>query len=325
MEVDDDELGNSGQQMSTHCEEDEDMESNVDEEAEHSEDEDVTDASKRCEQCQKKGRATNVYDGRSTRCCKSCAKTHDHEWYAAYVAATRCEKCKEQKRAENVYNGRSTRCCVSCAKTHDHEWYKAWSVSQLCKHHAVSGCGMFGKSTNKGYCIRCLTFLFPEDKRARFYRSKELAVGHFIRDCFPDVDWSFDKRIEGGCSRRRPDIFLHLGSHALTIEIDEFEHQAESYSCVCERRKMMEHFEDAGNVPHVFIRFNPDSYMDHVGTKHPGCWGKTPTTGEPRVAPRQVKQWEARLEKLQDIVAHWIAHVPDKEIEAMELFYSSNS
>ena len=119
--------------------------------------------------------------------------------------------------------------------------------------------------------------------------------------------------------RLRPDIFLHLGSHAMTIEVDEFEHKVERYSCICESRKMMEHFADAGNVPHVFVRFNPDAYTDQAGIKYPSCWGKTPKTGELGVAPWQVNQWQERLKKLHEQVALWIAHGPDKDLVVVEL------
>jgi len=45
-------------------------------------------------------------------------------------------------------------------------------------------------------------------------------------------------------------------------------------------------FSGRRKVPHVFIRFNPDAYTDSNGIKHKSCWGKTPKTYEPRVAPK---------------------------------------
>jgi len=87
----------------------------------------------------------------------------------------------------------------------------------------------------------------------------------------------------------------------------------------------MEHFQDAGRVPHVFIRFNPDAYTDANGVKHKSCWGQTPKTCEPRVAPKQIKHWEDRLEKLRQQVRHWLDHLPDREVTTLELFYSATS
>jgi hypothetical protein len=279
-------------------------------------------AATRCEQCKEQKYSTQLYDGRSTRCCTSCAKTHDPEWYAAYIAATRCEQCKEQKYSTNAYGGHSTRCCISCAKTRDPEWYAAYAMAHMCKAHSIIGCGTFGSPFTDGYCSRCFAHRFPDDKRARFVRSKEIAVARFIRESFPNITWTLDQRIEGGCSRRRPDAFAHLGSHALSVETDENEHARDAYSCVCENRKMMEHFQDAGNVPHAFIRFNPDAYVDHAGVKQKSCWGKTPKTQEPRVALRKQKAWEARLETLRATVAYHLAHIPARDVELELLFYS---
>jgi len=223
-----------------------------------------------------------------------------------------------EKRGGAKYGVHSTRFCVSCSKICDKEWHAAYVASHICKDHSINGCSTWGTIKYDGYCSRCFAHRFPNDKRAHFTRSKEIVVGRFIRERFPDLSWVFDKRIEGGCSQRRPDIFPHLGTHALTIEVDEHEHLAESYQCICERKKMMEHFQDAGGVPHVFIRFNPDAYTDVSGVKHKSCWGKTPKTCEPRVAPKRVKHWEGRLEKLRQQVRHWLDHMPDCEVTTLE-------
>jgi hypothetical protein len=146
-----------------------------------------------------------------------------------------------------------------------------------------------------------------------------VAVAKFLKEQFPDIAWSFDKRIEGGCSSRRPDAFVHCGSHAITVETDEQSHKI--YDCSCESLKLVQHYQDAGGVNHVVIRFNPDEYKDVNDEKIPSCWGKTPKTFEPRVAPKQVKQWAARLEKLRVTVAMCLADPPARSIEVIELFY----
>jgi hypothetical protein len=95
--------------------------------------EDAADGGGDCVRCAHRMHCHHIYDGRSTRCCRSCAKTHDPEWYTAYVAASRCERCKGQYYAANVYDGRSTRCCISCAKTHDPKWYAAYIAARRCE------------------------------------------------------------------------------------------------------------------------------------------------------------------------------------------------
>jgi hypothetical protein len=70
----------------------------------------------------------------------------------------------------------------------------------------------------------------------------------------------FDKIVEGGCSRRRPDVRIDMGSHIIIVECDEDQHKGYS----CENKRMMEIFQNCGNRPIVFIRFNPDSYTKNM-------------------------------------------------------------
>jgi len=83
----------------------------------------------------------------------------------------------------------------------------------------------------------------------------------------------------------------------------------------------MEHFCDAGRVPHIFVRFNPDEYTDPRGKVIPSCWTKTPKTGEPRIAPSQERQWGDRLQKLAQIVHVFLTNKPEREVTVIELFY----
>jgi hypothetical protein len=68
----------------------------------------------------------------------------------------------------------------------------------------------------------------------------------------------FDKPVEGGCSKKRPDVAIDFGSHCLMIEIDENRHV--NYSC--EERRMVELYEDVGFRKIIFLRFNPDGYKE---------------------------------------------------------------
>ena len=52
----------------------------------------------------------------------------------------------------------------------------------------------------------------------RNYKTKENCVVDKIRDAFPDLSWIADKKVQDGCSKRRPDLLLDLGSHVLIIE-----------------------------------------------------------------------------------------------------------
>jgi len=279
-----------------------------------------------CTHCDNSKIPTNLCGlGRKATACTACAKAHDPEWYAAYESMQgTCTHCDKSKINTNLCGlGRKATACITCAKAHDPEWYAAYENMRRCIYHPTTACSSKRRPDLDGYCGRCFTHLFPGDPRTKFIRTcvhhKEMAVRAFLQERFPDVTWSFDRKITDGCSSRRPDAFAHIGSHVISVEIDEFEHT--DYDCSCQNRRTMELFEDAGRLPHVFVRFNPDEYYLH-GEKIQGCWGKNPNTGEPRLAPKHRKQWEQRLEKLADIIEHFRSHAPSKEVESVFLFYS---
>ena len=104
----------------------------------------------------------------------------------------------------------------------------------------------------------------------RNYKTKEYTVVEFIKSEFPNIDIVSDKKITGGCSKRRPDIFVDLGYQVVIIEIDENQHI--DYDCSCENKRLMELSRDVGHCPIVFIRFNPDGYIQNEKTIT-SCWG----------------------------------------------------
>jgi hypothetical protein len=107
----------------------------------------------------------------------------------------------------------------------------------------------------KDHCARCYGNLFPDSPIVRNFKTKERNVVDFIREQYPDLTWKFDKIVEDGCSRRRPDIYLDLGYQVIIIEVDENQHQG--YENICENKRLMELSLDVGHRPIVFIRFNP--------------------------------------------------------------------
>jgi hypothetical protein len=91
-----------------------------------------------------------------------------------------------------------------------------------------------------------------------------------MQEKFPEWTWRNDKPVSGGCSRRRPDMLVDFGYLVLIIEIDENQHKA--YDPSCEQRRLNELFLDLDCRPIVFIRFNPDDYIDSQGDKVTSCW-----------------------------------------------------
>jgi hypothetical protein len=101
--------------------------------------------------------------------------------------------------------------------------------------------------------------LNPDAVIPRKYKLKEHHVIDKLKENFQEkFTMRFDKIVEGGCSRRRPDVAIDFGSHCLMIEIDENKHT--NYSC--EEKRMVELYEDISFRKIVFLRFNPDRYKD---------------------------------------------------------------
>jgi hypothetical protein len=155
------------------------------------------------------------------------------------------------------------------------------------------------------------------DKPAmRNYKTKELEVVNHIKKHFENYSWVFDKTIQDGCSKRRPDIFLDVGTHVLIVEIDENMHS--SYECSCENKRIMILSQDIGHRPITFIRFNPDGYTDCNGKKVKSCWSLT-KLGVIKISKQ--KEWYERINKLIETIKHYIEHNSEKMVNTIQLFY----
>lgn len=165
----------------------------------------------------------------------------------------------------------------------------------------------------KPLCAKCYFFEHPDDPRVRNYKTKELAFTKKLKEVYQDA--VLDKIIQGGCSKRRPDFLLDLGSHCVIVEIDENQHI--DYDEMCENKRTMQLYTDLGNRNLVIIRLNPDHYTsDGVMTK--GCF-MLRKSGE----LIQTKEFKNRFNKLLDTVERNIEKVPDKAITLVNLFMSS--
>jgi EsV-1-7 cysteine-rich motif len=185
-----------------------------------------------------------------------------------------------------------------------------------CKTHL---CDTFAWNTNyDGYCMRCYVHTFPDKPVSRNYKTKERTVAETVLEKFPDISWNCDKKVQDGCSLRRPDIKGDMGSHVVIIEIDENHHS--SYDCSCENRRIMEISRDVDHRPIVFIRFNPDGYTDIGMNKIASCWGMN-ISGIMAIKISKKKEWEGRIKVLHEQIQYWIENVPEKNIETIQLFY----
>ena len=171
----------------------------------------------------------------------------------------------------------------------------------------------------KGYCARCFMFNNPDAPMTYNYKIKERHVDEFLRQNYPNEEFTNDTRIEGGCSKRRPDWFFECYTHSVIVECDENQHQ--DYDSTCEIQRINELYTDLAYRPIVFIRFNPDDYIIK-GKKIASSFRYHGTTGSPIVNNK--KEWNNRLEKLKEQIDYHKKTVPKDMISIVSLFYDEN-
>lgn len=198
---------------------------------------------------------------------------------------------------------------------------KTCGGSALCKSE---WCEISANSKYEGYCLNCFIHLFPDKPNARNYKTKEKAVVDYVIQQFPldKYTWIIDKRIQDGCSRKRPDLLLDLGYQLIIVEVDENQH--ESYDCSCENKRLMELSQDVNHRPIIFIRFNPDDYVNK-DKKVTSCWG-IDKLGICVMKKTKSKEWNNRLETLKNQIEYWCNsdNQTNKTIEIVQLFYDEN-
>ena len=232
---------------------------------------------------------------------------------------------------ENMVNVRDRRCAYDGCITYPIYNYENEKAGKYCALHRLLDmidiknkkcqteyCYTLGNSRYEGYCQRCYVFKFPFKTISKYIKTKERAISESVQEHFPEVDIVLDKVIQGGCSRRRPDILIELYTHAIVVEINEFQHKHGDYSC--ENKRMMEIFEDLGNRPLVYIMINPDHYTDRQGVVHKSCFTHHKANEAPKVdKSSNIKE---RLQTLRSTVEKHKAQIPSKELTIVTLYYN---
>jgi len=266
----------------------------------------------RCAECGGKALCSH---GKQKSDCVECGGTsiceHDRR-------RRRCVKCNGAAICEHNKNRQNClECCGSmfCSHNKKKSRCKICDGSELCKSPL---CETRGIKKYNGYCLPCCVHLCPDIEVSRNYKTKEKDVVERIVEKFPDFSWVYDKRIVDGCSKRRPDLLLDLGTHIVIVEVDENKH--DTYDCSCENKRLMEISQDVGHRPIVFIRFNPDDYMDTSGKKIKSCW-KVNGYGVLQIPKSKKNEWIERIDKLLSQIQYWVDNTTEKTVEIIELFY----
>jgi hypothetical protein len=246
---------------------------------------------------------------------------------------TKALYCSEHKLEEMIDVKHKTCIHKGCTKRPTYN-IEGETKALYCSHHKLDGmvdvlnktCKTYLCSTQvqqkyDGYCLFCYMHLFPDKPVSNNYKTKEFAVVEFIKNKFPDLSWIADKKVDGGCSKKRPDLLLDLGYQIVIIEVDENQHI--DYDCSCENKRIMELSQDLGHRPIVFIRFNPDDYKED-GKNITSCWGQN-KKGICVVKKTKNNEWSERLNVMEQHINYWInpSNKTNKTIEIIQLYYDN--
>ena len=273
--------------------------------------------------CEHNRRKSTCIECRGSEICEhnrrksTCRECHGSQICEHNRKKSQCKECRGSSICEhNIQKSTCRECRGSeiCEHNKRKSRCKECNGSALCKSSWCERCSI---KKYEGYCLNCFINIFPDRPNTRNYKTKEASVVQYILEKFPNFTWVADKKIQDGCSKKRPDLLLDLGDYLIITEIDENQH--ESYDCSCENKRLMELSQDVGHRPIVFIRFNPDEYYTNDG-KITSCWG---INGNGICAIKKSKQneWTERLEALHSQIKYWSENKTEKTLEIVQLFY----
>jgi len=251
-----------------------------------------------------KAQPTFNYEGLIPKYCVNCKLNE-------MVSRNKLCYCKKAQPNFN-YEGLNPNYCIQCKKDN--------MVDVTHKRCKIYLCSTRPQDKYEGYCLRCYIYNFPDKPVAKNYKTKEFAVVEFIKLWFPNFTWFADKQIKDGCSLKRPDLLLDLGYQIIIVEVDENQHN--KYDCSCENKRLMELSQDLGHRPIIFIRFNPDDYININNERIRSCWSITKITGIVKIEYK--KEWNKRLECLKEQINYWLINKTEKTVEIIQLYFDQN-
>lgn len=245
----------------------------------------MIDSHKKCDKCNK--RACYGYRNTNVRMrCKDCSAPGMY-----YLERPKCFRCDDYATYGYLFQ-KKTHCSVHKEKNMHPEW-KLYpqcenddcpEIPYYCKigerypTHCERHAGPGYANIIERKCTLCgLPDFIPQDKQncrdcdswsdGKFKHDKELRIKHVLEGNSIKYT-SHDKIPESACSKYRPDFIIDLGSMCIILEVDENQHK--SYACECEEKRMLQLYQDFGGIPLVFIRYNPDDYIDNNEKKCEG-------------------------------------------------------
>ena len=197
---------------------------------------------RKCINCNNKQPRYNYKNEKIALYCGDCK-----EIVMIDIISKKCFKCNNTRPIFNYKNEKKALFCGKCALPDMID-----IKNKKCKTNL---CNTIIQKKYKGYCLRCFIYNFPESKIIRDYGTRESKVSEFIKESYKNLNITYNKTIEGGCSKNRPDIFIDCLTHSVIIEVDEHQHKgnSKSYTPECENQRVNNLFTDLADRPIIFI------------------------------------------------------------------------
>lgn len=244
-----------------------------------------------CRQCKGKGFCVHNVDKYRCKQCKGSG---------ICIHNKRKNRCKQCKGSECCIHDKLKSRCNKCFT----------NPENFCKYCTYTD---VRESKYYPYCCQCYYYLNPDKIQSKRFRLKENYINDFLKQSYPSI--TNNKTISSNCSSgKRPDWYIEFFTHSVIIECDENQHG----NYTCENKRMMQIFQDLGNRPIVFIRFNPDKYK--IGTQRFGECFYYDSSNKIQI---NENEWNTRSQKLLETIKE-NEKVPEKEMRIIKLFYSDN-
>ncbi len=254
-------------------------------------------------------------------CCKECKGSGicDHG-----IRKSRCKQCDGSEICNhNIQKAQCKECKGSGICPHNKIKYNCIICNPDCSCKICKSIFVDKRSNCHPLCKACFCNTYPDHEKSTLYKIKERYLRDELRLRFPDKDINmvFDKAVDGGCSKKRPDVLIDLLLYSIIIECDEEQHK-KNYEC--ENKRTMQLFEDLGNRSLIIIRFNPDSYTENNNNVE-GCFiplTKIEDIHKKKFYELNEKEWKRRLDILEEVIRGKMSDdIPEKEVEEIKLFY----
>lgn len=231
-----------------------------------------------CKKCKKKG----MKDVKNKEC--KCGKTFLLYNYPGESKGICCIDCKKDDMVDVVhsyckcntiatfnYEYESTPIC--CSKCRSEDMVNISDRSKRCKGQEGL-CTIAGNPKYRGYCTFCFSHEFPKDPLTFKIRekTKEMATRDFINSNYEGFHHDEVLWVSDGCDcthKRRIDHRKLIGNTMLCIETDEDQHKKyDKNDEIFRYNDIYSYF----SGKYIFIRYNPDPYINKNGEKVDPDW-----------------------------------------------------